>query len=565
VRSPAAALLIALAGVALAAPGAEPTEVSAEDLMTAGDERLSELQEKLVGPARARFEALTETRSWTPEEVEALLGLLLVDPVRATTEPLFLERVLPVAEAAVGGAARSPAEAVAALERLELSWRTLERSSLERRVEPEIEAGSSDGLAWADLEPPPAEGELALSIYSLGSDLFDRESSESFLRGLREAAPDRRVALLVDRAQEQELTPLARELDLHLTRTWGRLYSPWPRDAMGFLAAPGGGRVAVLRPNRQPGREHDSFMALELIQDLPAAEYEVLGPLSWAVAPIPFHNGNILRTGGRLWISIHSLEPRILELLGLDRVPVESFGSVAGVDRYIAAARHAAGELERLFGAPVAFVHPLPEGDDPAAAAAAMERLGGGAGVDLDSVVTLVSGAPGKTAALVADPRRGATLVGSASVAELDVLRATYGLAPAASELGNALGAAQSDDATTALASFLDLIAEHLEAGGIEVQRLPLLRVPSTLLADPGATADPAFLIGWNNVVLERRGELRRAEGFASGLAGGDALAREGFAGLGYELDLLPPLIPSVLRNGGYRCASNHLRALRSD
>ncbi|HEX3553357.1 MAG TPA: hypothetical protein VIA62_09010 [Thermoanaerobaculia bacterium] len=33
------------------------------------------------------------------------------------------------------------------------------------------------------------------------------------------------------------------------------------------------------------------------------------------------------------------------------------------------------------------------------------------------------------------------------------------------------------------------------------------------------------------------------------------------FAGLGVHLDLFPPLVRSVILNGGYRCASNHLRA----
>jgi hypothetical protein len=66
----------------------------------------------------------------------------------------------------------------------------------------------------------------------------------------------------------------------------------------------------------------------------------------------------------------------------------------------------------------------------------------------------------------------------------------------------------------------------------------------------------PGYLLTWNNVVLEPG----RAEGFASGIANADALARNAFKGAGYELVLFPPLKRSVELNGGYRCASNHVR-----
>ena len=52
-----------------------------------------------------------------------------------------------------------------------------------------------------------------------------------------------------------------------------------------------------------------------------------------------------------------------------------------------------------------------------------------------------------------------------------------------------------------------------------------------------------------------------RAEGFASLIPAGDAAAREIFGSLGIRLDLFPPLVRSVILNGGYRCASNHLRS----
>jgi hypothetical protein len=46
-------------------------------------------------------------------------------------------------------------------------------------------------------------------------------------------------------------------------------------------------------------------------------------------------------------------------------------------------------------------------------------------------------------------------------------------------------------------------------------------------------------------------------------LTAGDAEARRIFAAAGCRLDLLPPLPSSIVLQGGYRCASNHLRAVR--
>ena len=54
------------------------------------------------------------------------------------------------------------------------------------------------------------------------------------------------------------------------------------------------------------------------------------GRVTWTEAPVPFHNGQILPAEGSAWITLHSLEPRILALLGLSRVPVETFGTAAG-------------------------------------------------------------------------------------------------------------------------------------------------------------------------------------------------------------------------------------------
>jgi hypothetical protein len=60
--------------------------------------------------------------------------------------------------------------------------------------------------------------------------------------------------------------------------------------------------------------------------------------------------------------------------------------------------------------------------------------------------------------------------------------------------------------------------------------------------------------------VLEPAGGGRRAEGFTSMLEAGDDLARAAFARAGYTMDFAPLLAESVILNGGYRCASQHVR-----
>ncbi|HJX28196.1 MAG TPA: hypothetical protein VJ885_09805, partial [Thermoanaerobaculia bacterium] len=144
--------------------------------------------------------------------------------------------------------------------------------------------------------------------------------------------------------------------------------------------------------------------------------------------------------------------------------------------------------------------------------------------------------------------------------AELAALREGWSLAPSAQSLASALTAAQETPRAGALDRFLDLTAGHLQKEGFRVRRLPLLQVPFSLLRDPGGL-EGEFLLTWNNVVAETRGGVVRAEGFSSLLPSGDRAATEAFAAAGARLDLFPPLVRSVVLNGGYRCASNHVRA----
>jgi hypothetical protein len=409
------------------------------------------------------------------------------------------------------------------------------------------------GLRFTD----DAELPLAASIYSLPSFFFDTATADAFLSAVRKAAPDRELIVLTDPPLRRALEPRAAALRLRLLETRpGRSYSPWPRDPFSLVRSKTGAVVVVVRPNLQPGREDDAHMGAELVQDLPEEIDRAWGRVTWTAAPIPFHNGQILPANGSAWITLHSLEPRILALLGLSRVPVETFGTAAGIARYVDAAQRAARELADLWGRPVRFVHPLPDAQGPAVAGSdLLRRIGGGAGFDLDSLVTLL---PGRQA-LVADVTAGRDLLARLPAAEWNAMRDGWGLAPAGDGLAAAVAAAQRTARADELDGFLDLTAEHLAAEGFRVRRLPLLGIPFDLLRDPGGL-DGAFLLTWNNVVAETRNGAVRAEGFSSLLPSGDRAATEAFAAAGARLDLFPPLVRSVILNGGYRCASNHVR-----
>jgi len=378
---------------------------------------------------------------------------------------------------------------------------------------------------------------------------------------VRKVAPRRELIVLTDLPLRRRLEPRARELGVRLLETYGRPYSPWPRDPFSLARTAAGGVQVLIRPNLQPGREEDASLGPELVQNLPDDLDRAWGRPTWAVAPVPFHNGQVLMANGAAWTTLHALEPRILALLGVDRVPVETFGTAAGIDRYLQAARKAAAELSALYGRPVRLVHPLPERGELAARMEAMRRIGGGAGYDLDSILTLLPARDTKKTskpfALVADVTAGRELLSRLGPNDWQALQAGYGLEPSDASLV----AAQSAPGALALDGFLDDIAAHLAKEGWQVRRLPLVSVPVPLLRNREGLEHAEFLLTWNNVVAEVRDGRLRAEGFSSLIPAGDEQARRTFAEAGADLSLVPPLVRSVILNGGYRCASNHLRA----
>jgi hypothetical protein len=533
----------------------------AEALAVAEAPQAGALAHELAALSRARAARLAgQGGPWAASELADLLHLQLLDPRRFADDPAFRRRVLAYLPAALGPEAPPPFRErllrlfntfegfdFEASDALEHAWGVTPRRSLERGPLP----ATTPWEFAAD-----TEGALAASVYSLPAAFVTPEEAGALLGTVRALAPDRTLLVLTDLPLAPAAGAGAR---LRVLDTLGRAYTPWPRDPLSLVRAPQGRVAVLLRPNLQPGREEDASLGLELVQNLPADLDQAWGGVGWAEATTPFHNGQVLLSPDAAWVTLHSLEVRALELLGLERVPVASFGAPEGVARYLEAVRGAAAELERLYRRPVRFVHPLPglgEGGG-----ALMARLGGGAGFDLDSLLTLLPAPGGGLAALVADVEAGLELLTAAPSEEVAGLARAYGLAGDPGRLAPRLEAAQRSRRARALDEFLGLVAGHLAAEGVAVRRLPLLLVPTALLEGGEEAGYPEFLLGWNNVVVERRPEgTLRAEGFSSLLPSGDARARAVFRQAGVALDLLPPLVESVVRNGGYRCASNHLR-----
>ncbi len=504
---------------------------------------------------------------WPSDRVDTLIRDLLGDPSRFASDSEFRARrmkVLPSAcpegtpaalrEMILFGFWRDGRIPFDDFERVQEGWRAVPRTSAARRDRYPV-----GRWRFASDE----QGALEASVFSLPFAYADRAAGERFIAGVRRVDPDRTLLVFVDPPGRIEMESFLEKERVVVLDTFGREYTPWTRDTFS-LVRDGEDRVRVLvRPPSllQESRASDNTMGRELVKDLPDALDTAWGRPRWAESPVPFHNGQVILTRTAALLSIHTIEPRILQLLGLQSVPVASFERPAGVARYVAAARVAAGELSSLYGRAVKFVHPLPATGAAASQKAAMDRIGGGAGFDLDSLLTVVEREDGGEEALVADVEKGRDLLRQAAGDHLEAFRSEFRLTPGAARLREILLAYSMSSRPARLGSFLDLIAEELAAKGYRVRRMPFLLVPDSIVAESENLSAQDFQISWNNVVVEVRGGRRRAEGFSNALAEGDAAAAAAFRECGYRMDFIPPLAASILHNGGYRCASNHLRS----
>jgi hypothetical protein len=365
--------------------------------------------------------------------------------------------------------------------------------------------GKTHGRLADDLE-----GRIVASVYSLPSRWIAPDASEELLRAVRRIAPRRTLVVLADNEPPVRLRGGEGASNIVWVRGYGRTYSPWPRDPFSFLRRPDAGVLLLVRPNVQRQRENDVWMARELIQGIPESLDAAWGRVRWERSPVPFHNGQILSLPRTVWVSVHSLEVRILQLLGEERVPVDRLADAEGWSRYVGAAGVAAGELASLYGRRVEFVHPL----DPATVpgSAFLEALGSGAGYDLDSLLTPLMTRDDRIVALVSDLDAGLEVLRRSTVDDLDRFSARWGATRAGDELRRQISEHQQSPPARRLDAFLEMISMHLRQTGVEVSRLPLLWIPPELMARPDAPLEQPFLITWNNVVQERVDGRARAE-----------------------------------------------------
>ena len=298
-------------------------------------------------------------------------------------------------------------------ETIRRAWGVIDRTSADRRI------AYTPGR-WRF--PRDSGGELSASVYSLPSDIVEPEDARRFLTAVRALSPQRALLAVVDPLMAIELAGPAAELRFSLLNARGRVYTPWPRDTFSLVRSPRGEIGILVRPDSrlQGSRREDNFLGREILDDLPADVDDAWGHPRWSSSPVPFHNGQVLLDSDHAWISLHTLEPRILEMLHEPRVPVASFQAGTGISRYVDAARRAAAELSRLYDRPIRWIHPLAGEGDLSARRDAMATIGGGAGFDLDSYLTIVDreGGPG-TVAILGSLAEGEALVAQAPAEDL--------------------------------------------------------------------------------------------------------------------------------------------------
>ncbi|PYQ29451.1 MAG: hypothetical protein DMF56_10815 [Acidobacteria bacterium] len=526
--------------------------------------RRADAGEFVVGLAKANARRLSDAGApWTRVDMATLLAYQLVDPVRFAQDAKFRPRVLPLIPREMDGSiARALRERQMQelnetigfdfdnAERVELAWQLVPRASASRKFE------SAPLRIPSDYDSP-----IEATVFVLPSRFFTPAAVETFLTAQREATPGRRLVVITDDAMKSAVGEKLARLRIDWIDSFGRDFTPWPRDP--FTVARRGhddNVVFLMRPNLQEGREEDANMPRQIISGASDSLDRALGKMEWTVASTAFHNGQVLLTPDVAWITLHALEVRNLERMGRRAIPRKQFDTAKGIDDYLALSKKSIAELEKLYGRKVRVIHALPESGKWAARKNLIDVIYGGADFDLDSLVTLVPGGDGKWTAFVADLSLDDELFRTTSEEEWSRFRSAYGIASSV-DLPAALAEAQRTKRAKGLDAFVDLIAQSLEREGMTVERLPLLLVPVPLLADTATLVHRDFVVGWNNMVFERTTPTRlRANAFATYLDSVDRDVVARFRAAGVDLQLLPPLVRSVILNGGYRCASNNVR-----
>lgn len=456
--------------------------------------------------------------------------------------------------------ARLPGIDFDGVERVAVAWKVAVRSSADRRWTP-ADAG------WRTLDDGAAP--IHATVFSLPSRFFDATDCLALLRACRERRPERALIALTDHGSTADergavFRAEAAKLGIDLIDPLGREFSPWLRDPFLFVSR-GSQEVAIFsRPNAQSGREHDTLAARQIIQGLSPEVDRRFGGWQWTPMPMPFHGGHLIHAPEATWISVHSVEERVLELLKQKVLDVVELKKAEPWRRYANAVDAAARELAQLCQRPVRFVHPWPVDPNGPDHLALVGSLSGGNDADLDVLLTVLPTGSSPTV-LVGDIDLGLDGLRQASADELADFARRFQIARSPEVARTELLEYQQSARIRALDAFLEMVARHFQDEGRAVRRTPLVQVPTRLIAGhPKFAADQPhahFPIGFSNVVLETTpADGASAEGFGSGLPSLDRVAESVFTAAGYRLTLYRPLVESLIGEGGYRCATQEIR-----
>lgn len=416
-------------------------------------------------------------------------------------------------------------------------------------------------------------------LFSLPSTHFDPAACLETLRSVRSACPEAELLVLSDFMGSSQ--PAARTFCEELRSMGCRLLptlgqsppSPWLRDPMLPLEDEEGRLIFLSRPNRQSGRESDLKVSRQLVSAAAQDWDEEHREVSWSPCPTPFHGGHLIFTPGSVWLSVHSVETRVLELMNIDRIDVTKLLKPEGWANYCRAVDAAVDELGAALGVQTNLVHPWPSPPPGMSHSEFISALGGGNDIDLDVLLTLI---PDQTShagvvALVGSTDASRPLIEKLTATELETFAQSFGMDLPATQLRPRLQTWQGSPKVSGLEDFLKLVSLHLASMDIPVATTPLVFVETKLITShPRLSNDQPhvhFPLGHCNAVLERvaptanrNSRSMRAHAFMSGLPSLDSKATSAYEEIGCQLHLHPPLIESLVLEGGFRCATQQIR-----
>jgi len=516
----------------------------------------------LAEASRARAMRLQAAQgTWGEAQTNAFLTLAFIDPPRffqgnSAFQAIVAEHLKHVLDESISIDTRIavfnvvqqlPKLPLKDIEAVKVAWGLASRTSDSLK----IAYRSGEWQATDDAESP-----ILSTLFCFPSRFFDPLQATNVLRSISEKNPARKILVMSDQVDALRLAYDVTSI------TWvpvaDHKLSPWLRDPLLAMRNKAGAFCFLTRPNLQQGREDDSSMVRWIASNTPESFVRSLGKMQWAESPVNFHGGNMLFTHDRVWLSVHSLQERVLQILGWKTIETERLSKPDILKQFEQAVETARNDVEMICGKKAYFVHPWPVPFE------LMESIAGGNDIDLDTVLTLLPQDNGITA-MAGNLRMGRSHIERLSAEELSAFGQAFSMSESTDNLRKMLLLYQDSLRATALSRFLDLCTKHLEQMGISTVQTPLFLVPTELIAGRSKYAKEVphkhFPIGFCNVVAHRNSQGERvAEGYSSFLPSLEETATALYQQIGYRLDLYPALAESIAFEGGYRCSTQEIR-----